>query len=250
MTARAQALLSRVDQLPVTPTAEPGDDPRQTVAALALDGCLLGAYAEVYPLVGPWWDRAVAAVAQYAGVPVPRQRSENLDLELESSPFRDATPLTDAVLRLVREGGTDALTLDGIARASGREPEWILSMHGSVQELVDTLVAQIAEEAFDELLPAHEEPSLPDLLAAYLSSERVVAMIRFLALTGVEVPPGTAEATRRTSPVAQDDATLPDRALVAALALDAWTLGAAARRYPWPDGVSPEVVTELRALAR
>lgn len=248
MTARAQALLTRVDQLPVTP-AGVDPDPRQTVAALALDGCLLGTYAEVYTLDGDWWERAVTAVADYAGVPVPRQRSENLDLELEASPFRDATPLTDAVLRLVRAGGVGALTLEAIARESGREPEWVLSMHGSVQELVDTLVAQIAEDAFDEMLPAHEEPSVPDLLVAYTTSERIVAMIRFLALTGVEIPAEAAEATRDASPVARDDADLADRALVAALALDAWALGAAARRYPWPEGLTPEVVTELRSLA-
>ncbi len=32
-------------------------------------------------------------------------------------------------------------------------------------------MSRIAEEAFDDLLPAHDEPELPELLAACASSE-------------------------------------------------------------------------------
>lgn len=251
MTAPAPTLLDRVDRLPVGPGpgGEADAGPRETVAALAVDGCLLGFYADVHPADDGWWGRALTAVAAYAGVPAPHQCGSNLDLELEATPFRDASPLTDAVLRLVREGGTDALTLDRIAAESGRDPDWVLSMHGSVQELVDALVGRIAEQAFDELLPAHDEPALPELLAACASSERVVAMVRFLALTGVELDPGAVAEVRAASPVARGAADLPDGALVAALALDGWALGSTARRYPWPERVTPAVAAELRTLA-
>jgi hypothetical protein len=248
MTSPAPTLLDRVDLLPVAPGGPGGTDPRETVAALAVDGCLLGFLAEVHPPDDGWWGRALHAVAAYAGLPAPHQCASNLDLDLEAEPFRDPSPLTDAVLRLVREGGTEALTLDRVAAESGRDPDWILSMHGSVQELVDALVGRIAEQAFEDLLPAHDEPELPELLAACASSERVVAMVRFLALTGVEVAPGVVEATRETSPVTRGD-DLTDRALVAALALDGWALGSAARRYPWPEAVTADVAAELRALA-
>lgn len=248
MTTAAPTLRDRVDLLPVGPGGPAGPDPCETVAALAVDGCLLGFYAGVHPPDDGWWGRALTAVADYAGLPAPHQCASNLDLALEAEPFRDASPLTDAVLRLVRDGGTEALTLDRVAEESGRDPDWILSMHGSVQELVDALVSRIAEEAFDDLLPAHDEPELPELLAACASSERVVAMVRFLALTGVELAPGAVDTTRAGSPVARGER-LTDRELVAALALDGWTLGSTARRYPWPEAVSAGVASELRALA-
>lgn len=268
--ARPPVLLDRIDRLPTSapttpvrtdagaraataaPSAPPGaaDGTRLAVADLALDGCLLGAYADVYPVTGGWWERALHAVALYAGVPEPRWRRENLDEDLERNPFRDESPVAEAVLRLVHAGGLRALTLDRVARASGRDPDWILSMHGSVEGLVDALLDRVAEEAFDELVPVHAtEPSVSTTLTAFASSHRLVAMLRFLALTGVEVPADVAADVGRASPVVHDLADLPDGALVAALAVDAWQLGSATDGYPWPAALAPDVVAELRRLA-
>ncbi|RMI06821.1 hypothetical protein [Cellulomonas triticagri] len=246
--ARSQVLLSRIDRLPTTPTTSEDRDPRAAVADLALDGCLLGAFADVYPAGGTWWDRALVAVAAQAGVPAPVLRPENLDLEREIRPFHDDSPVTEAVLRLAHAGGLRAVTLERVAMASGRDPDWLVSMHGSAEGLVDALLERITEEAFDDLVPVHASgPPVDVALTAFASSHRVVALLRFLALTGVEVPVEAAATTRRLSPVAGED--LPDPVLVAALAVDAWTLGSVARGYPWPPALTPGVVAELRRLA-
>lgn len=249
--ARHQLLLSRIDRLPVTSATCPPGDVRLDVASLALDGYLLGLYGEVYPPDGFGWARTLEAVARYAQVPVPAIRRENLDEALDADPYRDDSPLTDAVLRLARLGGLASLTLERVARASGRDADWIVSMYGSVDGLVEALLARTSEEAFDELVPLSAEPTGRTVHAALLalaSSQRTSAMLRHLVLSGVELSVDAVSRTGSFSPAVLEAPHVSDRLLVAVLALDAWSLGSSARGYPWPDGVAETVVDELRAL--
>lgn len=249
--ARHQLLLSRIDRLPALPPACPPGDVRLDVASLALDGYLLGLYGGIYPPDGQWWARTLEAVARYARVPAPAIRRENLDEALDADPYRDDSPLTDAVLRLARRDGVDTLTLADVARGSGRDEDWIVSMYGSVDGLVEALLARTSEEAFDELVPLSAEPTGRTVHAALLalaSSQRTSAMLRHLVLSGVELSRDAVARTGSFSPAVLEAPHVTDQVLVAVLALDAWSLGSSARGYPWPDGVADAVVEELRAL--
>lgn len=231
---------------PVIAAPAAGADLRATVACLALDGCALGWLAGVYPDTADWWELSLRAIADYAAVPVPATRLGTFSDRWERFPLRDEEPLVDAVLTLARTGGTRSVTLDRVARLADRDPEWLDSMYGSAQELVEDVLDRVMSDGFDDLSPLHLTPcraTVVSLLDVLTDDRRAAALLRTLLLSGVEVPGPAAQAARETSPAA-----LPGHAevtgghRVAALAMDGWTLGAGSGEP------GAEVLAELRAL--
>lgn len=200
-------------------------DRRMDVACLALDGCVLGWLAGVYPEQATWWRRALRAVADYAGVPLPAGSSSP---RWDEFPLRDDEPLIDAVLTLARAGGVGSVTLDRVARVADRDPEWLDSMYGSAQELVDEVLDRVMTDGFDDLAPLHLAPgraAVESTLAVLVDDRRAAALLRTLLLSGVEVSQRAASAARHLSPAALiGHERLSDEVLVAALALDGWAL--------------------------
>jgi hypothetical protein len=228
------------------------DDPRSAVAFLALDGCVLGWYAGVHPGDPAWWNRALGAVASYAALPVPPERAEAVSARWERFPMRDELPLLDAVLTLIQHGGVRSVTLERVARAAGRDVDWLASLYGTVDELLGDLQDRVASDGFDDLAPLHLEPSragVRSMLDVLTDDRRTTSLLRTLALSGVEVSHRAATAARELSPVARPGwERLDDDTWVAALAVDAWALGSSAWGPYAEQEMDGAVAAELQRL--
>lgn len=223
-------------------------DARTRIACLALDGCMLGWLGGVYPDDADWWERSLRAVAHYADVPVPSTRLGSFSERWERFPLRDEEPLVDAVLTLARTGGVGSITLDRVALIADRDPEWLDSMYGSAQELVEDVLDRVMSDGFDDLSPLHLAPcraAVTSRLDVLTDDRRAAALLRTLLLSGVEVPQHAALAARQLSPAAlPQHRSLSDERRVAALAMDGWALSA-------PPGEPDEsLLAELRRLLR
>ena len=252
---QVQAALGRRMARAVTEVGPCRDaDPRSAVAFLALDGCVLGWYAGVHPDDPAWWNHAVRAVARYAALPVPEERSEAVSARWERFPMRDELPLLDAVLTLVQQGGMRSVTLERVARAAGRDVDWLASLYGSVDELLADLWDLVASDGFDDLAPLHLEPSragVRSMLEVLADDRRTTSLLRTLALSGVEVSHGAATAARELSPVARPGwDRLDDATWVVALAVDAWALGSSAHGPYAGLEMDGAVLAELQRLIR
>ncbi|MEV7971798.1 hypothetical protein [Cellulomonas sp. NPDC089187] len=236
----------------VAPT--PARDPQASVAFLALDGCLLGWHAGVYPDDLAWWNRALGAIADYAGVPHPRPRWSTPSEQWDQVVVRDDRPLVDAALTLVQHGGVEALTLTRVAQVADRDPRWMHSMFGSIDELLGEVLEEVIGDGFDDLAPLHLHPSragVVSMLEVLSDDRRSAALLRLMILTGVEADRSAAEAIRRLSPVVLPGWHLLDhQEWTAALAIDAWALG----QVPWGPHATgmmdSTVLDELQAMIR
>ncbi len=248
--ALARRLARAVTAVARTPTR----DPEASVAFLALDGCLLGWRAGVYPDDLAWWNRALGAIADYAGVPHPRPRWSAPSEQWDQVVVRDDRPLVDAVLTLVQHGGVEALTLTRVAQVADRDPQWLQSMYGSIDELLGEVLEEVVGDGFDDLAPLHLHPTragVVSMLEVLSDDRRSAALLRLMILTGVEADRSAAEAAQRLSPVVLPGWHLLDHEeWTAALAIDAWALGS----VPWGPHATglmdSAVLDELRAMIR
>lgn len=248
--ASSRALAARLAHLPVR-TAGPDDpDPTVHVAALALDGCLLGLYGGIYPGGAAWRTWALTAIARYVGVAPP-------DVHIDAggeTPYRSDEPLLDTVLRLAAVGGVEAVTLDRVARTAGRDLAWLSSAYGSTTELLDTLLLRVLSEGFDDLVPMHltDTPAgVRSMLDVLGHPTRAVSALRGLLLSGVTVSECAAQRVRSSSAIVTGPTqSMAASNVVVGLALDGWTLAESARGYERPPSLPAAVVVELTALAR
>lgn len=243
---------ARLGNLPVR-AARPDDAaPRLQVAELALDACLFGLHAGAYPWEPAWRRAALSSVARYVGMPVPRIYDADLAAGPEM-PYRSQEPLLDAVLTLVGAGGVEALTLERVAVLTGRDVDVLKGLYGSAEGLLGVVLERVLSEGFDDLMPLHLGTSsigVKSMLDVLSRPDRTRSLLRLLLLTGVTVPGHASRVVRVLSPLAvETHHLLPWRDRVLTLAVDGWTLSAAAMPEEAAGGLPVPVVNELASLA-
>lgn len=226
------ALQRRLQRAVDTVAPATARDPRAGVAYLALEGCALGWYAQVYPDTERWWDRTLGTIARYCGLPAPRRRLGSSSPRWEQFPLRDEQPLLDAVFTLIQHSGIQSVTLARVAKVSGRDLDWLVSMYGTVDELLVVILDRVASDGFDDLAPLHLEPSIEgvrSMLEVYSDDRRSAALLRSVLLTGFTISSGAALAAQKLSPITRPESdALSDEEWIAALAIDGWALSTSA----------------------
>lgn len=262
-------------------TDETVTSPRLWVASLAAEGLWLGVYRD-----GPLddelgaeeWARVVEGVARYAGDDVHRRPTRTIAFEdalLDEAPFRDERPLVDAVLQACVHEGVEKLTLALVAARSGRSESALRSSFGSVDALVDDVVAEVVASGFDDLSPLSLDPSPAGVAAnldAFADSRKAAALLRLYLFAGIDrTPPPEEEravlaaaltggrasdATPGTQPDGTTSGTQPDGTagcddlLVAALAFCAHRAGLREPALQYPVDLPRAVVDELARAVR
>lgn len=124
------------------------------------------------------------------------------------------------------------MTLARVAKVSGRDLDWLVSMYGTVDELLVVILDRVASDGFDDLAPLHLEPSIEgvrSMLEVYSDDRRSAALLRSVLLTGFTISSGAALAAQKLSPITRPESdALSDEEWIAALAIDGWALSTSA----------------------
>jgi hypothetical protein len=254
--AGLQELVSeRLEAIPVRDAATM-QDYRLWVQEFTLRALLLGSYAEIYTLHDDEWGALLSAVHSFGEPTGPMPQRVFVDDALDCDPYSEPSrPFLDAALNIVTTEGFQALTLDAVAKRSGRSSSFMLSAFGSIEAFWRDVLTVAFEDGFDGLVPLRfdmSKQSVEQSIAMFLNSRQYAAAHRVLALTGISINAeqrahfvGSHTRDRANLPAMTED---PDQWLLP-LALDGWHLMSAMYGSSEVEGLAPPVRARLLDLA-